>query len=111
MADAPAELPIDPTAAAMPAMESAAPVVDDETSRLSAHEQTLLRIEVPVCVTLASQRKSIQDITELTPGAIIKFDKTCDEPLHLVVGDRAIATGEAVKVGDKFGIRISGLVR
>ena len=66
---------------------------------------------MPVRVTLASQRKSIQEIIELGPGSIVKFDKTCDEPLELCVGDRPIAQGEVVKVGDKFGLRISGLVK
>jgi flagellar motor switch protein FliN/FliY len=61
---------------------------------------------VPVTVTLASQRKPIQEIVELGPGSIVKFDKTCDEPLELAVGERVIATGEVVKVGDKFGVRI-----
>jgi flagellar motor switch protein FliN/FliY len=71
----------------------------------------LLQIQVPVQVTLASQRKSIQEIIELGPGSIIKFDKTCDDPLELCVGDRPIAVGEVVKVGDKFGLKISGLVK
>jgi flagellar motor switch protein FliN/FliY len=66
----------------------------------------LLKIRVPLRVTLAAQRKSIQDIIELGPGAIVKFAKTCDEPLELCVGDRLIAKGEVVKVGDKFGVRI-----
>jgi flagellar motor switch protein FliN/FliY len=66
----------------------------------------LLKLRVPVRVTLAAQRKSIREIVELGPGAIVKFAKTCDEPLELCVGDRAIATGEVIKVGDKFGVRI-----
>ena len=68
--------------------------------------QGLLKIRVPVQVTLAAQRKSIQEIIDLGPGAIVKFNKTCDEPLELCVGERLIATGEVVKVGDKFGVRI-----
>jgi flagellar motor switch protein FliN len=70
----------------------------------------LLKIRVAVRVTLASQRKSVEEITELGPGSIIKFDKTCDEPLELSVGDRPLARGEVVKVGDKFGLRLSGLI-
>jgi flagellar motor switch/type III secretory pathway protein FliN len=61
-------------------------------------------------VTLASQRKSVQEIIELGPGSILKFDKTCDQPLDLYLGNRPLARGEVVKVGDKFGLRISGLV-
>jgi flagellar motor switch protein FliN/FliY len=61
---------------------------------------------VPVSVNLASQKQSVQDILELVPGSIIKFDKSCDELSDLMVGDQPIAAGEVVKVGDKFGLRI-----
>jgi flagellar motor switch protein FliN/FliY len=73
---------------------------------LPSHVRRLLKINVPVTVTLATQRKPIQEILELGPGSIVKFDKTCDEPLELMVGERVIATGEVVKVGDKFGLRV-----
>jgi flagellar motor switch protein FliN/FliY len=76
---------------------------------LSDHARGLLRIGVPVAVTLAAQRTSVKEIVELVPGAIIKFDKTCDEPLDLCVGNQPIATGEVVKVGDKFGLRVGRL--
>jgi flagellar motor switch protein FliN/FliY len=73
---------------------------------LPTHARGLLKIDVPVTVTLAAQRKPIQEILELGPGSIVKFDKTCDEPLELLVGEHVIATGEVVKVGDKFGLRV-----
>jgi flagellar motor switch protein FliN/FliY len=85
--------------------------IDAELDRLPTYARGLLQIRVPVRVTLASQRKSIQEIIELGPGSIVKFDKTCDEPLELCVGNRPIAHGEVVKVGDKFGLKISGLVK
>jgi flagellar motor switch protein FliN/FliY len=83
---------------------------DAAISDLPLYARGLLKIRVPVRVTLASQRKPIQEIIELGPGSIVKFDKTCDEPLELCVGDRPIATGEVVKVGDKFGLRVGGLL-
>ena len=52
----------------------------------------------------------MQEIIELVPGSIIKFDKSCDELLELVVGDQAIAEGEVVKVGDKFGLRVQNMI-
>jgi flagellar motor switch protein FliN len=87
------------------------PGADAVVDQTPAFPQQLLKIRVPLRVTLASQRKSVQEITELGPGSIIKFAKTCDEPLELLVGNRQIAQGEVVKVGDKFGLRISGLVQ
>ena len=41
---------------------------------------------------------------KLVPGAIIKFDKTCDQPLELCIGDQPIATVEVVKNGEKIGL-------
>jgi len=87
-----------------------APAIDT-LEGLPTYARGLLKIRVPVRVTLASQRKAIQDIIELGPGSIVKFDKTCDEPLELMVGDRPFATGEVVKVGDKFGLRVGRLSR
>src|SRR3954447_26032179 len=102
-----------PTAPAPVAIEAAVPAegIEAELERLPTYARGLLRIRVPVQVTLASQRKNIQEIIELGPGSIIKFEKTCDEPLDLCVGGRPIAQGEVVKVGDKFGVKISGLVK
>src|SRR6185295_10073751 len=87
------------TAAAVPSETPAATGIEGELDRLPEYSRRLLQIRVPVRVTLASQRKSIQEIIELGPGSIVKFDKTCDEPLELSVGDRPFATGEVVKVG------------
>lgn len=84
--------------------------IEAELNSLPAHARKLLQVCVPLQVKLASQRKSVQEIVELGPGSIVKFDKTCDEPLELMVGDRVFARGEVVKVGDKFGLRIHGLV-
>jgi flagellar motor switch protein FliN len=83
---------------------------DIDFSQLPAHARNLLQVQVPVTVALASQRKAIHEIVELGPGSIVKFDRTCDHPLELAVGDRLIALGEVVKVGDKFGLRIGRLL-
>jgi flagellar motor switch protein FliN/FliY len=83
---------------------------DESLAELPTYARGLLKIRVPVRVTLAAQRKSIQEIIELGPGSIVRFEKTCEEPLELTVGDRQIATGEVVKVGDKFGLRIGGII-
>ena len=98
-------------AAGTPA-EPAAPAtgIEAELNGLPTHARGLLRVRVPLQVTLASQRKSVQEIIELGPGSIVKFDKTCDLPLQLMLGDRPLAHGEVVKVGDKFGLRIIGLI-
>lgn len=77
---------------------------------LPSYSRSLLRVRVPVVVTLASERQPIHRILEIAPGSIIQFDKSCEEMLQLAVADRVIAEGEAVKIGDKFGLRITSIV-
>ena len=70
------------------------------------YTRTVLSIQTPVCVTLARKSVSLEDIVNLVPGAMLTFDAHCDQPLTLEAGGSPIATGETVKIGDKFGIRI-----
>ena len=83
-----------------------APRMDD----LPPYTRSLLRVKVPVVVTLADKRQSLSQIIELGPGSIIQFDKSCEETLQMDVGDHPMATGEAVKVGDKFGLRVTSII-
>ncbi len=76
-------------------------------AELPSYARSLLKIAVPVRVVLAEKKESVQDVVELAPGTIIKFSKSCEETLHLFVGDQQVAEGEAVKVGDKFGFRVT----
>ncbi len=87
-----------------------APVTREGAESLSNYSRSLLRIRVPVMVTLASKKQPLNQILELGPGSIIQFEKPCDEMLDLEVGGHRIAAGEAVKVGDKFGIRIMSMI-
>ena len=77
---------------------------------LPSYTKSLLKIKVPVSVVLAEQRQPISQILELGPGSIIQFEKSCEEALDLDVGTQRVAQGEVVKVGDKFGLRITNMV-
>ena len=77
---------------------------------LPGYARSLLRIKVPVGVTLAKTKQPVRQIVELVPGSILQFDKLCDETLTLEVDNQSIAEGEAVKVGDKFGLRITSMI-
>jgi len=82
------------------------PTVND----LPNFSRSLLQIKLPVVVTLARKRQPVGQILKLGPGSILQFDKSCEETLELEVGERPIATGEAIKVGDKFGLRIHSMI-
>ncbi len=76
---------------------------------LPSFSRNLLRIRIPVTVTLASKRQAVGKIVELLPGSIIQFSKSCEEMLEMEVNGHPIALGECVKVGDKFGLRVTSI--
>lgn len=74
------------------------------------YSKSVLSIETPVSVTLARKMIPLSRIVELVPGSMLTFDAHCDEPLMLEAGGKVIATGETVKIGDKFGLRVREIV-
>src|ERR1700722_7905675 len=66
----------------------------------------ILQLEVPVIVKLAERKLALSEVMRLGVGAIIEFFKSNDEPLELLINNKAIGVGEAVKVGENFGLRI-----
>ncbi|RME40132.1 MAG: FliM/FliN family flagellar motor switch protein [Planctomycetota bacterium] len=67
----------------------------------------ILGLSVPVTVTLAEREMSIEAILKITIGTIIEFEVPADSELILEVGGCPIGSGQAVKVGENFGLRIS----
>lgn len=72
--------------------------------------QSLLRIKVPLTVTLAQKRMPVEQVLQFIPGVMIQFDKSCEHPMVIEVGGQNIAEGEVVKVGDKFGVRLTEIL-
>lgn len=71
--------------------------------------QRILRLHVPVIVKLAERKLSLSEVMRLGNGAIIEFFKSSDEPLDLLINNKVIATGETVKIGENFGLRITNI--
>ncbi|MBA4106761.1 MAG: hypothetical protein C0485_13475 [Pirellula sp.] len=103
----PAAAPRPAAAAPKPAAASSQP---PDFSGLPGYSRSLLKISVPISVELASKKETLQEVIALAPGSIIKFEKGCEELLRLLVGENAVAVGEAVKVGEKFGFRVTSML-
>ena len=83
---------------------------DQFFQHLPPYTRRLLRVKVPVTIRLASTQTRLSQLMEMGPGSIIQFEKGCDERLTMEVGGFDIAEGEAVKIGDKFGLRVTQIV-
>ena len=71
--------------------------------------QRILQIEVPLIVRIGSKKLTLRDVLNLANGAVLELGKSADEPLHLLANNKVIGEGEAVKVGDHFGLRVTAI--
>lgn len=71
--------------------------------------KTILKLSVPVIVQVGKRYLPMDDILALGPGAIVELEKTSESELELLVNNKTIASGVAVKVGENFGLRISSI--
>ncbi|MFQ5500985.1 MAG: FliM/FliN family flagellar motor switch protein [Phycisphaerae bacterium] len=67
----------------------------------------ILKLKVPVRVRLANRSMLVSEIMNLGPGTILEFDRTVDQELDLMISNRQIGCGVAVKVNEHFGLRIT----
>ena len=67
----------------------------------------ILSLEVPVIVQISERTMPVEDVMSMAPGSIIELPKAADQDLDILVNNKAIGTGTAVKVGENFGVRVS----
>jgi len=72
--------------------------------------QFLYDVPLQVSVEVGRARILLKDLLLMGEGYVVELDKLAGEPLDLYVNARLIARGEAVKVGDKFGIKLTEVV-
>ena len=87
-----------------------------KTGRPSLDQKTgrglnfLYDIPLQVSVEVGRSKILLRDLLKMGEGYVIELDKLAGEPLDLYVNSKLIAKGEAVMVGDKFGIRLTDVV-
>ncbi|MEM6562520.1 MAG: FliM/FliN family flagellar motor switch protein, partial [Planctomycetota bacterium] len=67
----------------------------------------VLDIQVPLIVKLAERKLDVKEVLRLNIGTIIEFEKDSEANLELLVNNRTIGAGEAVKVSENFGLRVT----
>lgn len=95
----------------MPIQDS---IVDDINVEKPSHKNKInqrsidLLMNVPVQISVELGRKKIRiaELLELGPGATLELPTLAGDPLDIRVNDKLIAKGEAVAVGDMYGVRI-----
>ncbi len=70
----------------------------------------LYDIPLEISVEVGRSKILLKDLLQMGEGYVLELDKVAGEPLDLYVNSRLVARGEAVMVGDKFGIRLTDVV-
>ncbi|MBW6521358.1 MAG: flagellar motor switch protein FliN [Desulfoarculaceae bacterium] len=84
-----------------------APLTGDGTSR---GIEFLYDVPLQISVEVGRSKILLRDLLKMGEGYVIELDKLAGEPLDLYVNSRLIARGEAVMVGEKFGIRLTDVI-
>lgn len=103
----------EPSTAADPPEAPSSRGADDERREAAAREaasrervRRVMQLPVPVAVRLAEKRVELGTLMGMSPGTLIMFDKSCEDLLGLYVNNQLYALGEAVKIGEKFGLKV-----
>ena len=80
---------------------------------LPGHENIDLIMDVPLEVTVELGRttKSIKEILEFAPGTIVELNKIAGEPIDVLVNGKYVAKGEVVVIEERFGVKITEIVK
>ncbi len=88
----------------------AQPSAQGPSSSSSRSLDFLYDVPLEISVEVGRSKILLKDLLSMSEGYVIELDKMAGEPLDLYVNSRLIARGEAVMVGDKFGIRLTDVV-
>ncbi len=81
--------------------------VDGAADAREPQLQRILNLSMPVSVTLCEREMTVALLLNMSAGTIVEFGVPFDAELKVCVGNRVIAYGQAVKVGERYGLRIS----
>jgi len=81
-----------------------------KTDSSSRSLEFLYDVPLEISVEIGRSKILLKDLLNMSEGYVIELDKLAGEPLDLYVNSRLIARGEAVMVGEKFGIRLTDVV-
>ena len=67
-------------------------------------------VEVEITLEIGRRRLRIADVLKLASGQTLELSKSAGEPLDILVNGRLLGRGEAIVMGDRYGVRITEIV-
>ncbi|MEM1029361.1 MAG: flagellar motor switch protein FliN [Myxococcota bacterium] len=91
------------------AITPASPITTSLAGGLGAFDM-LRDVEVEVTLEIGRKTMKIADVLRLHPGDTVELTKAAGDPIDIFVNGQLLGRGEAVVVGDRYGVRITELV-
>jgi flagellar motor switch protein FliN/FliY len=101
----PPSVPSTPDPVASTSEQSLAPVAS-----AGAAMSMLRDVEVEITLEIGRRRMKIADVLKLASGQTLELGKAAGEPLDIFVNGRLLGRGEAIVLGDRYGVRITEIV-
>lgn len=84
---------------------------DDEEEIPHGEVDYLHDVPLSMFAQIGAVQKNLREVLNLKSGAVIEFDKVVGEPMDVFIGGRLMCRGEIVVVNERYGIRISEVIR
>ena len=79
--------------------------------KIKNNSSVINNVDLMVEVFLGNAKLSIAELKKLDVDSVLELDASLNQSVELRLNGVAIAQGELVAVGDKFGVRISNLAQ
>ncbi|MFO0624218.1 MAG: flagellar motor switch protein FliN [Polyangiales bacterium] len=91
--------------------EGLAPSSMPPTTNPDEASLSMLRdVEVELTLEIGRRRMRIADVLRIAAGQTLQLGKAAGEPLDIYINGRLLGRGEAVVLGDRYGVRITEIL-
>lgn len=81
-----------------------------EALGISRELDRILEVPLTVHVELGSKIMRVSEMLEVGLGTIVELDAAAGAPLGIYANNTLIAQGEAVVVGERYGVRVTEII-
>jgi len=84
--------------------------LEDNAGGTSSNLDLMMDIPVVLSMEVGQTRMSIGEVLKLSKGSVVELQRMADEPLDVLVNGTLVAHGEAVVIGERFGVRLTDVI-
>jgi len=67
----------------------------------------ILSMNVPVIIKIAEKKMTVGQVLKFHLGSVVQFEQDADQRVKLMINNSTIGLGQAIKIGENFGLRIT----